>query len=68
MSDVAIVTRLYEAFAAQDLDPILQLVDEKCVVTQDASLPWGGRHVGHEGVGAFVTALGRRAGDGATTA
>ncbi len=36
---------------------MLTLVDPDCVVTQDASLPWGGRYVGHDGVTAFAFAL-----------
>jgi ketosteroid isomerase-like protein len=36
---------------------LLSLIDPDCVVTQDASLPWGGRHVGHEGVTTFAFAL-----------
>lgn len=36
---------------------MLTLVDPDCVVTQDASVPWGGRHVGQDGVTAFAFAL-----------
>jgi uncharacterized protein len=57
VSDVEVVSRLYEAFASQDLEQLLELVDPECVITQDPALPWGGRHVGHEGLGAFATAL-----------
>jgi ketosteroid isomerase-like protein len=55
--NIEIIKQIYEAFAQQDLDTLLTLVDPDCVVTQDASLPWGGRHVGHEGVTTFAFAL-----------
>ena len=29
------------------------MVDDDCVLTQDDRLPWGGRHVGHDGVATF---------------
>jgi len=57
MPDIDIVRRAYEAFAIQDLDGLLALSDPECVITQDPSLPWGGRHVGHEGVTAFALSL-----------
>jgi uncharacterized protein len=54
---IEIIKQVYEAFAHQDLDALLTLVDPDCVVAQDASLPWGGRHVGHDGVTTFGSAL-----------
>jgi hypothetical protein len=54
IEDFEIIKQIYEAFAHQDLEGLLTLVDPECVVTQDASLPWGGRHVGHDGVTAFA--------------
>jgi ketosteroid isomerase-like protein len=57
MDSIAIVRQVYDAFERQDLEGLLALVDPNCVVTQDASLPWGGRHVGHDGVSAFAFAL-----------
>ena len=57
MSDIEIVQRIYEAMAARDLETLASLVDEACVITQDAALPWGGRHVGHPGFLAFAGAL-----------
>jgi ketosteroid isomerase-like protein len=57
MSRVEIVRRVYEAGAAQDLEGLLDLADAACVITQDPSLPWGGRHVGHQGLTAFLSAL-----------
>jgi ketosteroid isomerase-like protein len=55
--NIAIIQQVYEAFANQDLEGLLTLVDPDCVVTQDPSLPWGGRHIGHDGVIAFALAL-----------
>jgi hypothetical protein len=55
--NIAIVEQIYEAFGRQDLDSLLTLVDPDCVVTQDPALPWGGRHVGHDGVATFAFAL-----------
>jgi hypothetical protein len=57
MSQVEIVRRVYEAGAAQDLEAVLDLADAACVITQDPSPPWGGRHVGHQGLTAFLSAL-----------
>jgi ketosteroid isomerase-like protein len=57
MSDLDLVSQVYEAFAERDLDRLLALSAADCVITQDPSLPWGGRHVGHEGVTAFATRL-----------
>lgn len=57
MSDIDIVGRVYEACSAQDLEGLFELADGDCVITQDPSLPWGGRHVGHEGIAAFASAL-----------
>jgi ketosteroid isomerase-like protein len=55
--NIKIITQVYEALVQQDLDALLGLVDPGCVVTQDESLPWGGRHVGHDGVGTFAFSL-----------
>ena len=57
MSDIEVVQQLYAAMAARDLETLASLIDESCVITQDSSLPWGGRHVGHEGFMAFAGAL-----------
>src|SRR5580698_6050223 len=51
------VRGIYDALARADLDAILAVCDPACVITQDAALPWGGRHVGHDGVAAFALAL-----------
>ena len=54
---IAVVTGIYAAIAASDIASLLPLIDEQCVITQDPALPWGGRHVGHEGFGHFAIAL-----------
>jgi uncharacterized protein len=56
-SDIDVVRTVYEAMAAGDLDRLLELVDEACVITQDARLPWGGRHEGHTGLATFAARL-----------
>jgi ketosteroid isomerase-like protein len=43
--------------AAGDVGRILELVDPECVIVQDDRLPWGGRHVGHDGFATFGLAL-----------
>jgi uncharacterized protein len=52
-SDVSVIEAVYQAMAAADFPRLFELVDEDCVITQDARLPWGGRHVGHDGVATF---------------
>ncbi len=52
-----IVRELYEAMAARDVERVLALIDPACVITQDPALPWGGRHVGHDGFAEFALAL-----------
>ena len=52
-----VVERIYEAFAAKDLDVILRLFSPDIVVTQNPSLPWGGRYEGHDGLGRFSTTI-----------
>ncbi|HEY5154353.1 MAG TPA: nuclear transport factor 2 family protein [Acidimicrobiales bacterium] len=57
MSDIELVERVYQRFAERDLDALLELSAADCVITQDARLPWGGHHVGHQGVTQFATLL-----------
>ncbi|HEY7134489.1 MAG TPA: nuclear transport factor 2 family protein [Acidimicrobiia bacterium] len=57
MTDIETVQAIYRAMAERDLDTLLRLVDESCVVTQDPMLPWGGRHVGHDGFASFALTL-----------
>jgi uncharacterized protein len=57
MTPIEVVQTVYEAMAARDIDTLLPLIHPECVITQDAALPWGGRHVGHEGFANFGLAL-----------
>ena len=57
MSDIEVVERVYAAFVANDLEGLLDLADEECVILQDPALPWGGRHVGRDGITGFALAL-----------
>ena len=52
-----VVSQVYDAFARRDLEAVLALTSPDIVITQDASLPWGGRYEGHDGLGQFVMAL-----------
>ncbi len=56
-SPIEVISSVYAAFASADLDAAIKLCSPNIVVTQDASLPWGGRHVGHEGITEFATQL-----------
>jgi ketosteroid isomerase-like protein len=55
--DIETVRAIYAAMAARDLPRLLELLDPTVVITQDARLPWGGRHEGHDGFGAFALTL-----------
>jgi ketosteroid isomerase-like protein len=57
MSDIDVVRSIYDAMAARDFDRLFALVDPDVVITQDPALPWGGRHVGHDGLATFAMAL-----------
>lgn len=57
MSDIEVVQAIYKAMAERDIERLFQLIDTECVVTQDPALPWGGRHVGHEGFATFGLTL-----------
>ena len=57
MTDIDVVQAIYAAMAARDIGALFELLDESCVITQDDALPWGGRHVGHEGFAEFGLAL-----------
>jgi uncharacterized protein len=55
--DIAVVEAIYAAMAATDLSTLFELLDPTIVVVQDDRLPWGGRHVGHDGFATFGLAL-----------
>ena len=57
MSDIEIVEAIYAAMAERDFDTLFAMIDPECVITQDERLPWGGRHVGHDGLATFAIAL-----------
>jgi hypothetical protein len=57
MNDVEVVEAIYRALAERDVGRLFELLDQECVITQDERLPWGGRHVGHDGFATFGTAL-----------
>jgi ketosteroid isomerase-like protein len=48
---------MYAAMADRDLARLFDFLDPECVITQDPALPWGGRHVGHDGFATFGLAL-----------
>jgi hypothetical protein len=43
--------------AARNIARLFELLDTQVVVTQDERLPWGGRHVGHDGFAHFGLTL-----------
>jgi hypothetical protein len=55
--DVAIVQAIYAAMAERDITALVALLDPEVVITQDPALPWGGRHVGHDGFARFGLTL-----------
>ena len=55
--DIAVVEAIYAAMAASDLSTLFDLLDPTIVVIQDDRLPWGGRHVGHDGFAKFGLVL-----------
>jgi len=56
-AEIEVVRAIYEAMAAGDLEALVTRIDERCVITQDPDLPWGGRHIGHDGLATFAGAL-----------
>ncbi|MGZ4708055.1 MAG: nuclear transport factor 2 family protein [Acidimicrobiales bacterium] len=57
MTDIDVVQRIHAAMADRDVGTLFELLDPGIVVTQDPRLPWGGRHVGHDGYATFGLAL-----------
>ena len=55
--DIAVVEAIYAAMADSDLSTLFDLLDPTIVVVQDDRLPWGGRHVGHDGFAKFGLTL-----------
>jgi ketosteroid isomerase-like protein len=54
---VELVREIYDAMAGGDFGRLFEILDPAVVVTQDPALPWGGRHVGHDGFAEFGLAL-----------
>ena len=52
-TDIEVIENVYAAMAAADFARLFELVDEACVIRQDARLPWGGEYVGHDGLATF---------------
>jgi ketosteroid isomerase-like protein len=52
-----VVRAAYAALGDKDLAAFIALCADDVVLTQDPRLPWGGRHVGHDGVETFALAL-----------
>ena len=52
-----IVQAAYAALGAKDLAAVIDLCHPDVVLTQDPALPWGGRHVGADGLAEFAIAL-----------
>jgi ketosteroid isomerase-like protein len=57
MSAIDTVTEIYRLFSEQDLDGVLALTHDDVTVDQDDRLPWGGHHVGRDGVATFAITL-----------
>jgi ketosteroid isomerase-like protein len=57
MSDIEVVQAIYAAMGAKDFEKLFPLLHPDIVVTQDPHLPWGGRHVGHDGYATFGLTL-----------
>ena len=55
--DIDLVRQICDAMAAKDFATLFELLDPGIVVTQDPALPWGGRHVGHDGFAEFGLGL-----------
>jgi ketosteroid isomerase-like protein len=56
--DLAVVQEMYRAFERADLARTLQLCAPDVEVRQSPAVPWGGTYRGHDGVVAFLVALG----------
>lgn len=57
MDEIEIVRGIYDAMASKDVEHLTSVLAEDCVITQDPRLPWGGRHVGHDGFLHFALTL-----------
>ncbi|MDQ1384040.1 MAG: uncharacterized protein QOG65_1419 [Actinomycetota bacterium] len=55
--DIAVVRSIYAAMTARDFAALFSYLAADVVITQDPALPWGGRHVGHDGFATFGLTL-----------
>jgi ketosteroid isomerase-like protein len=55
--NIALVRRIYEAFATRDTDVIQELFALDVRISQSAELPWGGEYEGHDGAFTFFLKL-----------
>ncbi len=55
--NLEVVGAIYAAMAESNISALFDLIDPACVMTQDDRLPWGGRHVGHDGFADFALRL-----------
>lgn len=56
-SALALIRRMYGAFATADFDTILEIAAPDIEVIQAAELPWGGHFRGHDELGTFMLTL-----------
>ena len=54
---VEVVRAVYAALAAHDLAAVLTLTDPLVTIDQSDFLPWGGQHVGYDGLRTFTAAV-----------
>ncbi len=52
-SNIETVRAIYAAMASGDIALLFEYIAPDCVIVQDERLPWGGRHVGHDGFATF---------------
>jgi ketosteroid isomerase-like protein len=56
-ANIEVVRRMYDAFAATDLETILAVTDPDIEIVQTPQLPWGGEFHGQDGLGEFFGKL-----------
>lgn len=57
-SNVEVVERLTQRWAAGDVEGAMACVHPDVLIRQPESLPWGGDHVGHAGMGRMFEVMG----------
>ena len=55
--NIETVQRVYDAYAARDVDALLASLDDDFEVYQSDQLPWGGRYKGRDGMMEFIKAI-----------